>query len=240
MVYSKKLSDLYDSLMEDYEYILHPTQKLIYEFTQKKEKIDLLELGCGTGTILQAFPKSFTLYGLDISQDMLNIARKKVKRATFIEADMSNFTINKKFDVIICVFDSINHLLEFKKWEDTFRLAAFHLKKNGVFIFDMNTVKRHKALVELPAYIKKDNDRMVVFKILQEKKNIYADRTQVFDNLNGKNVTLFEETIYESSFPTRKVIRAVQKYFTIEKMLDPFREKVTKDTGRIFFACKRK
>ncbi len=239
MSYSKALANLYDSLMEGYEHILHPTQKLVYEFTQKKEKVDLLELGCGTGSILKAFPDSFSLYGLDLSPEMLTIAKRRVKRAKFFEGDMSNFHIKKRFDVIICVFDSINHLLDFKKWEDTFRLVSTHLKKEGLFIFDMNTQKRHKALINLPAYVKKEKDRIISFKILEAKKNICITRIEVFTNLTEKNVTLFEENILEASFSTIKILRVLKKYFTIEKMVDPFREKVTKDSGRIFFACKK-
>lgn len=231
---------MYDELMEGYEYIIHPTQALVYEFTKHKQSIDLLELGCGTGEILKVFPSQFTLYGLDIAPGMLAIARKKIKRATFVEGDMSNFRIAKKFDVIICVFDSINHLLKFHEWEETFRLAAAHMKKGGIFIFDMNTAKRHKALVTMPAYIKRVKDKLIVFKILQKAKNVYADRTQVFSNFSGEKVDLFEENVLETSFPTKKVMEAVERYFIIEKMLDPFREKVTKDTGRIFFACRKR
>ncbi len=240
MRYTDEFSQLYDNLMEGYEYILRPTQKMVYEFTQQKEKLDLLELGCGTGTILQAFPKNFTLYGLDISPGMLKIAKEKVKRATFVEGDMSKFHLRKKFDVIICVFDSINHLLEFKQWENTFRLTALHLKRNGIFVFDMNTVKRHKALVQLPAYIKKERNSLAVFKILQGDNNTYIDRIQIFMNIKRGKIELFEENIKEASFSTQRVITSLQKYFHIEKMVDAFRERVTKDTGRILFACRRK
>jgi SAM-dependent methyltransferase len=240
MKYSAKLSELYDNLMGDYEYISHPTKTLVYEYTQKKKAIDLLELGCGTGNILKIFPKSFTLYGLDISPDMLAIAKKKVKRAKLFEADMSDFHIHKMFDVIICVFDSINHLIDFKKWKATFLNVSKHLKKDGIFVFDMNTVKRHDALAKLPAYVKKEQETLMAFRVLPMKKHVYLTRIEIFSHLNNDKVQLFEENIPEASYPTSTVTKELRKNFTIEKMVDPYRENVGKDTGRLFFVCKKK
>jgi len=46
---------------------------------------DLLEVGCGTGNYLRCLSKDFSCTGLDISKNMLRIARSKIGNVRFIE-----------------------------------------------------------------------------------------------------------------------------------------------------------
>ena len=58
-------------------------------------------------------PAIRSLTGLDQSPEMLALAERKVPRARLIQGDMSSFSLGERFDVVICVFDSLNHLLTF-------------------------------------------------------------------------------------------------------------------------------
>ena len=60
----------------------------------------VLELGCGTGELLNAVKPS-TGVGIDFSEGMLKIARQKFPQLDFILADASEFNSNEKFDYII-------------------------------------------------------------------------------------------------------------------------------------------
>ena len=80
----------------------------------------LLELGCGTGSILARLHSVPTLTGLDRSPEMLAVARGKVPGARLIEGDMSSFSLGERFDVVVCVFDTLNHLLDFGAWQSVF------------------------------------------------------------------------------------------------------------------------
>lgn len=80
----------------------------------------LLELGCGTGTNLAGLPELASLTGLDASPEMLAVARLKVPAATFLEGDMAAFDLGRQFDVVICVFDTLNHLASFDRWTSLF------------------------------------------------------------------------------------------------------------------------
>src|SRR6266851_2214658 len=59
----------------------------------------LLELGCGTGSVLAGLVEVPSLTGLDLSPQMLEIARTKVPRATLVKADMASFDLDERFDV---------------------------------------------------------------------------------------------------------------------------------------------
>jgi SAM-dependent methyltransferase len=99
----------------------------------------LLELGCGTGTMLEGLGRLGRLTGIDRSPEMLAIARAKVPTARLLEADITEFDLGARFDVVICVFDTINHVTSFDGWRALFRCAHEHLEPGGIFIFDVNT-----------------------------------------------------------------------------------------------------
>ena len=106
----------------------------------------LLELGCGTGSILARLEGVPSLTGLDRSREMLVLAREKVPGAQFVEGDMSSFALSERFDVVISVFDSINHLLDFDAWRATFDAVHAHLTDGGLFVFDVNTMGELRRL----------------------------------------------------------------------------------------------
>lgn len=117
----------------------------IKQFINLNQKYDVLDLGCGTGNAipyLKPYLKSYK--GIDISRYMLNIAKKEYPEFEFKCNSITNYKVTKQYDLIISAFDTINHLLSFKDWEDAFLLASNSLKKGGIFIFDATTPYDHK------------------------------------------------------------------------------------------------
>ena len=90
-------------------------------FSNKKD-LTCLDVGCGTGNLtLKFLERGFTVTGVDISRDMLNILKSYIidlkfnaKKVTLITSDADNFIENsvrdnKKYDVVS--FSSILHHL---------------------------------------------------------------------------------------------------------------------------------
>src|SRR5262249_41688764 len=73
----------------------------------------LLELGCGTGAVVAGLAEGMRITGIDLSTEMLKVATRNVPEARFVEGDITAFSLGEKFDVVICVFDTINHLMRF-------------------------------------------------------------------------------------------------------------------------------
>jgi len=104
----------------------------------------LLDLACGTGSAaILLTARGFTVTGVDLSSDMLKLAREKVAGAgvkvDFRQQDMARLDIAGPFDVVTCLYDSLNHLLDPKELVATFQGVVGVLAPGGIFIFDVNT-----------------------------------------------------------------------------------------------------
>jgi len=73
----------------------------------------VLDIGCGTGDLLASVSPSLGV-GIDISENMINIARKKYPSLKFYTCDAQNITINDKFDYVI-LSDLIGNLEDIQK-----------------------------------------------------------------------------------------------------------------------------
>lgn len=239
-VYSNAFAKYYDTLMGHDRTITDTVKKLVTSYAPKNKTVRLLELACGTGNILQEMPSAYQLFGLDIAESMLTIARGKIPHATLIKGDMANFNLFKKFDVILSVFDSINHLTTWKQWKSMFRHVYQHLDRNGIFIFDINTIRRMALLATFKPYVAKmDKNTAVFVKIHEKRKYLYSGQFIILEKIAGNNPTAIEEIIDEAVFPIADIEQELAKYFSIEKVIDPMRKRITNNTGRVFFICKK-
>ena len=114
----------------------------------------LLDLACGTGSITALLAGLYEVSGLDISPGMLAIAREKVRSGTELYlADMTNFSLAARFDVIVCAYKGINHLLSLAAWKIAFDRACEHLSRGGLFIFDIATLSHLQGMASIPQVV---------------------------------------------------------------------------------------
>ena len=135
---------LYKELAKYYDLIYHwknykkedsKIKKLISRY-KKSEGKNLLDIACGTGHHLKFFKDSFSCTGIDINNEMLRVAKKNVNKVVFKQANMINFNLNKKFDVILCIFSSIGYVKTYSNLRITIKNFARHLKKGGIVIIE--------------------------------------------------------------------------------------------------------
>ena len=100
----------------------------------------ILDLACGTGELKKAMGKSNIRYvGVDASAGMLKVARGKCPGAKFIRDDAASVRLKEKFDMVLFLFDSANHLNSLTHLKKLFKNARRHLNDEGTFIFDILT-----------------------------------------------------------------------------------------------------
>ena len=106
----------------------------ICNYLKDKEYQKLLDIGCGTGYLINMLSKESDgiFYGIDISTEMLNQARaKNIKNATFVEGRSDEIPFDEnEFDIVTCS-QSFHHYPETDK---PMQEAKRVLKKGGLYI----------------------------------------------------------------------------------------------------------
>ncbi len=165
----------------------------------------LLELGCGTGSILAGLADVPSLVGLDRSPGMLRVAGTKVPNARLVEADMASFSLDERFEVIICMFDTINHLLSFDSWTALFDRAHVHLADGGLFIFDVNTIAKLRALGEAPPMVSDFAGNVVIVNVEFDGDRRAMWDIRVFERVDDRNFVLHRDRIGELAVPLDQI-----------------------------------
>ncbi len=173
-----------------------------------------LDLACGTGTLaLLLADEGWDVVGLDASEAMLGQARAKAAaldtpgRASFLAGDMRAPPGLRpgSFDLVTCVYDSLNYLLTEADLAACFAAAARALRPGGLFVADMNT--RH--------FLQHDWGSCAV----EEQRNFVQLAQSTFDPETGCSVmvltgfvgddkrgyTRFDETHVERAYPEEQV-----------------------------------
>lgn len=210
-------------------------KSLIDSFVPRAKNI--LELGCGTGSVLKCLSKHYVVSGLDISESMLEIARKTLPGIKLYQQDMVSFSISEKFDVVFCIFDSINHLIEFSDWENVFKHSSEHLKDNGVFIFDINTEYKLNKLASSGAFNNENEGVTLSMKIERVNNYVYNWLIKISEKQADNTLKIFEETIQEVSFSVEKINTKLLEIFSRVDIFDSKLNSVSDTTDRVYFVC---
>jgi trans-aconitate methyltransferase len=112
------------------------TVRRLIEQHEKKQSRTLLDVGCGTGEHLRHLSRHFQCTGMDVDRNMIKTAESKVANAEFRIADMTNFRLKKKFDVITCLFSSIGYAQNLANLTKTLENFRKHLTDEGLIIVE--------------------------------------------------------------------------------------------------------
>lgn len=138
---SKLVEQGYNRIAEDYY-----NHRNISKFNSELEKFasllpekpHILDLGCGAGIPTAKFltEKGIRVTGIDLSETMLNLARKNVPNGEFLKMDMNELKFNKNtFDGIISVY-ALFHVPR-DKHIDIFRKAFEIMKSGGILMINI-------------------------------------------------------------------------------------------------------
>ena len=146
-------AEIYDELIyEDIDYDSMCSRIIEICKEQKINFNNYLDIACGTGNVTLRLAKNFKeAFAVDLSEDMLREAFEKLKKekvkCKILCQDMSELTLNRKFDLITSVLDSSNYIIEEDKFINYLRSVKNHLDDNGVFIFDINSYYKLSSIL---------------------------------------------------------------------------------------------
>ena len=136
------MTQLYSTLAslyhEMYEHIFDYDKEFNFYDTLLKENDckKILEVGCGSGMLARRFLKNgYDYLGLDLFNEMLDIARAEVKEDCFVQCDMRNLMYDREFDSVLITGRSLAYVIENQGVLDTITGVHRSLKDNGLFVF---------------------------------------------------------------------------------------------------------
>jgi ubiquinone/menaquinone biosynthesis C-methylase UbiE len=135
-IYSE-LARYYDKVYhwKDYKGDVGRLMELIDRFKRSPGNA-LLDVGCGTGAHLKHLVGWFDCTGLDLHEEMLEVARDKVPGATFVQGDMMDLDLDRSFDVVLCMFSTIGHATTREDLRRALNRMARQLNEGGVLIIE--------------------------------------------------------------------------------------------------------
>jgi len=224
--------DLYEGYYSEfYEAVTGRTDYDIPLILEQAKKLagerKVLELACGSGRILMHMAnRGFQVVGLDLSEDMLKICRKKQEqlpvrlsnRIEVLQGDMTDFELGEKYPLIVLSATSISLLRELDDFKRMLGTVERHLEEGGRFIFDYvlsnqhhNTDFRGGRINGITLNLGPDHKQFVLMgeeenlQLQSAVMNFYAEVIQ-----NGETKRFFGST-FKKFFPEEAIMQAINE-----------------------------
>lgn len=96
----------------------------------------LLDVACGTGRHLEFLRRHYQVSGLDLNQSLLDKASDRLPRVPLYRANMKNFKLDTRFDVVVCLFSAIAYASSKNAMRSTIRSMRRHLTPGGMIVVE--------------------------------------------------------------------------------------------------------
>ena len=129
----------------------------------------VLDLACGTGSLTAELARrGYEMIGADCSEEMLSVAAEKCRGAgaiepIFLHQAMEDLDLYGTIDACVCCLDSVNYVTSPKKLARAFRRVHTFLMPGGLFLFDVNTPDKLRAL-DGQMFLDEDEDAYCVWR----------------------------------------------------------------------------
>lgn len=241
----KDFAQIYDLFMNDVPYkkwVLY--LKRIWNKYNFNPKL-IAELGCGTGNItIQLSNKNYDMIGIDISEDMLAIAKQKSEglNILYLSQDITQFELYGTVDCIISLCDSLNYILKTNDLFKVFKLVNNYLNPKGLFIFDINTEYKFKNILGTNTFAEtKSNAAYIWENFYNKNKKINEYYLNFFIKQTQTNYKRFKEIHYERAYSINTIKKLLKKSnLKLLAVYDAFTfNKPKKDSERIYFVVQK-
>ena len=144
-----------------------------------------VDLACGTGSVtLLLAREGLNVIGVDLSAEMLCIASQKAQELDrpplFVRQDLSRLWLPRGVDLAVCALDSLDYITDPTACAEAIRRVYRVLNPGGIFIFDVNTPQKLRAM-DGQVFLDEDDDVYCVWRgSFDEETNICSYGMDLF------------------------------------------------------------
>ncbi len=154
----------------------------------------VLDVACGTAEHHKYLNEHFQIDGIDLNEKFIDIARQKNPKGSYSVNDMVKFDLNKKYDVITCLFSSIGYLKTFAAIISALKCFNRHLNSPGLVILEpwLTPENSDRSRLDMVNY---DNDGIKICRMTHSypENEFSILHFYYLVGISGKGVQQFDE-----------------------------------------------
>lgn len=207
----------------------------------------LLDLACGTGSMsVELAKRGFEVTGVDLSAEMLSQAQNKMyssgERILFLCQDMRALDLYGTVDCAVCTLDSLNHLDGENDLKEAFRNVALFLEDGGIFVFDMNTLYKHRSVLADNAFIYEYDGLFCAWQntLCEDNATVRID-LDFFRRTEGSRYERFSESFKEKAYSDETMERLLAEtgFRLVSRYEEMTKNEPTATTQRTVYVARR-
>ena len=192
------LAASYDRLTNDVDY---RGIVAFYDAILQKENVrprSAIDLACGTGSVALLLAQQYDrVIGVDMSEEMLTVAQQRAyeqeKRPLFICQMLQQLRLPVAVDLAVCAWDGLDYILDPADCKEAIARVYRALNPGGIFIFDVNTPEKLRAM-DGQVFLDEDDDVYCVWRgEFDEASNICSYGMDLFQRQGNAWYRSFEE-----------------------------------------------
>ena len=204
-----KTAEFYDALysFKDYRQACNKLKDLILK--HNPEAKTLLDVACGSGKHLTYLKENFDVQGLDLNEELIKVAQRRCPDVKFHHKDMTDFSLEQKFDAVVCLFSSIGYVCTVENLNKAIKCMVDHLTPGGILVLEPWITKEKYWQKHLAANYVDQPDLKIAWMYnheMEENKSVFnisymVGTAEGVDNFSEKHVMgLWTEEEYDGAF----------------------------------------
>lgn len=241
-------SEFYDALTANvsYDTVSQVLSSLLTRYGKSRGL--LLDLACGTGSVsVRLAEKGYEVIGVDLSPEMLSEAQNKAYSAgqniLFLCQDMTKLDLYGTVDAAVCTLDGLCHLPNEESVFAALQKVSLFMNPGGVFLFDVNSVYKHRAVLGNNTFVYDTDDVYCVWQntLLPDGVTVQMDLDFFEPVSDAGDYVRQSERFTERAYPKETLEAMLKKAgFTVLDVFDGYSGKPAHDTSeRLLFAVRK-
>lgn len=240
-------AEVYDILMGEVDY-KGRSEYLLKLFEKHGKKPDLLlDLACGTGGFSNQFAKmGIEVIGVDMSEDMLAVARENSMESgcdvLYLCQAAEELDLYGTVNGAVCCMDSLNHITDKEALQKAINNVSLFLEKDCLFIFDVNTVYKHREILGNNTFVFDEDEVYCVWQNSFNETELITDISLDFFVRDDDIYIRTSEDFCERAYTTSELEEILKNAgFSIVAVYDDLSENPPTDKSeRIIYVAKKR